>query len=404
MSQVQPYVPSTLVQATDTEHRTRVLPPREEPSSNDANTVIDIGSTVHLQSWFSLSPWRMTSGWMMFAALLSVGLLTNLAESTGTFPWQTLALLLFLVDPLWGGIWRFAWGREVILPLEGQQVNRRFWLPYLLPGSPAARLVGQGAAAKEIGGAFRTRFGHPATQERDHLSDDLMPLLFRIGIPSLLLAFGIAATLGMTAIWMTGVIVLCGTLGWLSRRTLGRPASVLQTCVVVILPWVLTVLIMGGRTETFLINPLRATYSYWLMGFWALHYWGVYWYQTDQYGAKDVSSGGTTASTEPSLASEPSNYEVAEQRDGISNKFSQAFSQRNLSFLSKPAVLPIIAGDLGMIVMLIYLREPLWLALLGPLWLPTWLAYFQGQPLDRQPFWRLLALLLTAIAIGQTPM
>lgn len=72
--------------------------------------------------------------------------------------WRTILLVLVLVDPLWGSIWRLAAGREELLPLQTKVTPHLVWLPYLKPGSPAARLF-------------------------DWNYVRAVPLLFRVGLP-----------------------------------------------------------------------------------------------------------------------------------------------------------------------------------------------------------------------------
>ena len=59
------------------------------------------------------------------------------------------------------------------------------------------------------------------------------------------------------------------------------------------------------------------------------------------------------------------------------------------------------AADLGVALLLITARQPIWLAVLVVLWLPTWLAVYRRQPMTRLNFWWLAALLVSAAAVGQ---
>ena len=56
----------------------------------------------------------------------------------------------------------------------------------------------------------------------------------------------------------------------------------------------------------------------------------------------------------------------------------------------------------GMLSLLLFSQAPLWLAFLILLWLPTWLAIYQGQNLRRLNFIWLAAMLLSAWAVGQS--
>ena len=59
-------------------------------------------------------------------------------------------------------------------------------------------------------------------------------------------------------------------------------------------------------------------------------------------------------------------------------------------------------AEIGIISLLIFIRAPFWLALLIVLWLPTWLAVYYRRPLQRLNFVWLLAMLLSAWALGQS--
>ncbi len=63
----------------------------------------------------------------------------------------------------------------------------------------------------------------------------------------------------------------------------------------------------------------------------------------------------------------------------------------------------VMAGaQAGIAVLLVLARTPLWLAVLGVLWLPTWLAVYRQQPLRRVQIWWLAALLVSSAALGQS--
>jgi hypothetical protein len=59
-------------------------------------------------------------------------------------------------------------------------------------------------------------------------------------------------------------------------------------------------------------------------------------------------------------------------------------------------------SDLGLALLLVVARAPLWLALMSVLWLPTWLLIYQRRPLQRLNFWWLLGMLISALALGQS--
>lgn len=236
--------------------------------------------------------------------------------------WRTIILLLILVDPLWGSIWRLAAGRDELLPLQSRVAQRHVWLPYLKPGSPAARLF-------------------------DWNYVRAVPLLFRVGLPSLCLALVVAAVIDPIAIWLTCVVFLSSVLAWIVRRTLASSANFLHSLVTVALPALLALSVfqpVAGETPW--------TVRLLLLAFWTIHNWG---------------------------------------------------EGRNLRSIADPWGLLLLGiGEMGMISVLLFRQAPLWLAFLILLWLPTWLAIYQGQNLRRLNFIWLAAMLISAWAIGQS--
>ncbi len=59
-------------------------------------------------------------------------------------------------------------------------------------------------------------------------------------------------------------------------------------------------------------------------------------------------------------------------------------------------------ADLGIALLLVFAQLPIWLAVLVVLWLPTWLAVYRRQPMTRLNFWWLAAMLVSAVAAGQS--
>lgn len=275
-------------------------------------------ATLNAQFWLEQFPWRPTAAWAAVAALLATGL----GWQAFSGEWRTIILLLLLVDPIWGSIWRLAAGRDELLPLHTKVTPHPVWLPYLKPESPAARLF-------------------------DWNYVRAVPLLFRVGLPSLLLALVVAAVLDPLAIWLTGAVFLASVLAWIVRRSLNSSANFLHSLVTVALPASLALNhfppAVGGVDQ-----PLYLL----LIAFWTLHNWG---------------------------------------------------EGRNLRSSADPwSLLLLGVAEMGMISVLLFAQAPLWLALLVLLWLPTWLAIYQGQPLRRLTFIWLAALLLSAWAVGQS--
>lgn len=273
-------------------------------------------ATINAQFWLEQLPWRPTAAWTVIAGILAIGI--------GTFSmldWRTVVLVLLLADPLWGSIWRLAAGRDEILPLQRGSTIHRIWLPYLVPSSPAAQLF-DGNYARAL------------------------PLLFRVGLPSLLLASAVAVALTPIALWMTAVVFLISILGWIIRRALHSSTTFLHSVVTVSLPWLLVLTLF----ETTLPDTHWRIHLL-LIALWTLHNWG---------------------------------------------------EGRNLRAVGDSLGLLLLAtAEVGMVSLLIFLRAPFWLALLIILWLPTWLSIYYRRPLEHLNFLWLLAMLLSAWALGQ---
>lgn len=281
----------------------------------DVSDVIASG-LFNAQVWAERSFWRPAAVWAGIAGLLSVG------GSLNAIDWQTLALALLLVDLLWGSIWRLAGGRGQLLPLAPNAARQHFWVPYLRPGSPAARVF-----------------------SGDH--EDLWPLAFRTGVPSVTLALLVAAVLGVEAILLTIAVVTATVIGWTARHMVQGVPAVLSGLVSVGLPWLLVMRQMAPASlEMLWAAPIA------LVMCWVLHHWGALRILAD---SRDVA-----------------------------------------------AMVLLAAGEIGVIVLLIAMQAPLWLGGIVLLFLPTWLMVVQGRPVGRrmQPIW-LLALLLSALAMGQ---
>ena len=282
---------------------------------------LDDSATLNVQTWLARFPWRLTAGWVTLAAFLASGW----PGEPSPLDWPRVVLLLLLVDPLWGAIWRLANGRRDLLLLPGRTMHAG-WLPYLTPGSPAAELLG-------------------------HNTGDTLPVIFRIALPTAVLAILVASTLGMAALVMTLAVILAAALGWISTRRPhgGRRRRVpvfMHSVVTVGLPWLLSLRLLG----------IDAAHEKWpaYMGFvllWTLHNWG----------------------------------------EGRSVRFGS----------DRLGTVALVVADAGLAILLIVLRSPLWLALWVVLALPTWLAAAGYGSQARNSVWWLLALLAGAAALGQ---
>jgi hypothetical protein len=272
---------------------------------------------MNAQFWLGQFPWRPTAAWSVLAAMLATGALFQLVR----LDWQSLALVLLLVDPLWGSIWRLAAGRREMLSLRMQAPISHFWLPYLQPGSAAHKMLGWD-------------------------SSGVMPLLSRVALPSILIAAGLSAILGESALALTSIVILVSILGWISRRSLQQSPVLLQSIITIALPWLLAAHQMTGE----ILSGAWVTSHTVLIGLCTLHHWGE---GRLLRSPADVLGVGLLALSEAS-----------------------------------------------MVVLLIVRQTPLWLVLLVVLWLPAWLLIYQKQSLERVNFWWLLAIFVSAFAIS----
>lgn len=198
------------------------------------------GATVNAQFWLGQHFWRPTAAWAALAAMLAVGVFGNVQA----VDWREVALLLLLVDPLWGSLWRLAGGRDTLLPLHEHEVRRDVWLPYLQPKSPASMLLGLD----------------------DH---GVLHLIYRVVLPTAALALAIAYVLGPAAVWMTAVVLIASGLGWIGRHTAGRPPVGLGSLAAIGLPWWLALNLFGPAQGEAGWGSVAA-----LAGLWTLHSWG----------------------------------------------------------------------------------------------------------------------------------
>lgn len=192
------------------------------------------------QIWIDQAPWRPAALWAVIAGVLAAGL----GSRSAPLDWREVLLLILLADLLWGGIWRLAGGRNALSALPVQNGRSPAWLPYLQPGSPAARLLGAD-------------------------DNDLWIYAARIGVPTALLAVVVAAVLGTPALVLTGVALVVAALGWTMHRSLQRSPNLLAALMAVGLPWLLTLLqLQPAAFQTDAVAPLV------LLGLWTVHHWG----------------------------------------------------------------------------------------------------------------------------------
>lgn len=175
---------------------------------------------------------------------------------------------------------------------------------------------------------------------------DLWPYALRVAVPAVLVALVVAWVLGRPAVLLTGALTLVSALAWTMRRTVGRLPAGMFSLAAIGLPWLLTVLVLAPAW-----SERQWTLQLALILLWVIHSWGE-------------------------LRAD------AREQDWL-----------GLGLMA--------AGEIGICVLLIAAQAPLWLAVLVILFLPTWLAVVRRVSLTRlQALW-LLAMLTSALAIGQ---
>lgn len=326
-----------------------------EPSAHDQfnfrqtawDSPRDVRSIFDAQVWMGRSPWQPAAGWSVVAALLTWVPLTQWFGANSVVDWRLIALLLLLVDPLWGSIWRFSCGRSAVLALHAKTLRRDFWLPYLEQNSSATRLMGGGV---------------------DGLND-VYPLLLRVAVPSTLLALAVAAVLGAAAVGLTCVVVLLTVLAWTSgiaqrerastrsmqtqlRLTqVGYGGHFLQAVIAVALPWGLALLLMNAALDAEVTaGSERVWFSFVLLLLWTLHSWG------------------------------------------------EGRCLQNSADLFGVGLLAV--SNVGIALLLIGLGVPMALGILAIIWFATWYSIYRKTSLGSIQGWWLLATLVSAAAVG----
>lgn len=190
------------------------------------------------------------------------------------------------------------------------------------------------------------RTGSPAARLMGGDHTDVWPFALRMGLPTVVLALAVAGVLGWAAVGFTVVAILIAAIGWTLRRTFGTGSPLLASLVAVGLPWALSLLVLGHveAGQAWLAPAL-------LIGLWVIHQWGA----LRAIGAAQDWAG--------------------------------------LALMAM--------AQLGICLLLIAIRAPIWLALVVLLFLPTWLLLVRQQPLSRMRAVWLGALLVTAVAVGQ---
>lgn len=170
-------------------------------------------SFIALHLWLADTPWRLSGGWLLFAGLIAAA------------GWQTLytalvstLLALVLAEVLWGALW------SQLVPIHAwplHHARRRPRLPYVQPGSPAARLLGWPVPG-------------PAAA------------IARAGLPLLAMAVLLAILVGRTAVLASIGVLLVVLLAMAAQRArLVSLVGWLQALVQVAAPYMLGVALAG---------------------------------------------------------------------------------------------------------------------------------------------------------------
>jgi len=170
---------------------------------------VEYGPLVVMRLWLTRPPLRIGPIWALLAGALASGALT----------WQfqeliRLLVLACLVDLIWGGLWlTLTTPEQGDWAEEGERPRFRPSLPYARPGSPVALLWGEAGN------------DHPLT------------LLWRSGMPALLVMLVISAWLGSKAMLASLLAVVLCLIGWATAWLRGRPDAWAQAALTVGLPW-----------------------------------------------------------------------------------------------------------------------------------------------------------------------
>ena len=188
--------------------------------------------------------------------------------------------------------------------------------------------------------------GSPAARLLGADHTDLWTYAVRIGAPTALLAIVVAAVLGIPALVLTGVALVIATLGWTMRRTLQRRPILLAALMAVGLPWLLTLFQLQAP-----VTGADALAPFALVTLWTVHHWG---------------------------------------------------ELRATAYIHDWLGLALMgATEIALCLLLIVAQTPLWLAPIVLLLLPTWLVVQRRGALKRVRFLWLVAMLLSAAALGQ---
>jgi hypothetical protein len=187
------------------------------------------------------------------------------------------------------------------------------------------------------------RSGSPAARLFGMDGPSILALVYKVALPAIFLALVVSFILDPVAPWLTLALIFVSTAGWLHQQIESIPVRLLFVLATVALPWLLVALVLGEEA--------RLTVQLLLAGLWALHVWG-----SQSYQSEDPKMWGVAA---------------------------------------------LAVAQAGIGLLLIFLQLPIWLIFLALFFLPTWLALYRGEPLERVRFWWVAALLISGLALGQ---
>jgi hypothetical protein len=211
---------------------------------SDAEHPISLGSSIRFQVWRRRGLVR--PAWAALCGALAAGGLSGSVQ-----PWLHLALLAFLVDGIWGGLWSALIVTDWATPLrrwrDWQTGEPAHFLPYAAPDGPAGRLA-------------RT-WGQLRCWWRETQILTLEPTLS--GLLLLLpLALVIAGVLGARPFMAT--LMALALLQFSFLQTGGAPRAVpwMQALFEIALPWVAGHALFGPPTAPSLLLALAFSVTY----------------------------------------------------------------------------------------------------------------------------------------------
>lgn len=261
-------------------------------------------------------------------------------------PWRLTAGWVALAGLLAGGAlqrWQAFDAGEVLL----------LWLLVDLLWGALWRLAGGrttilGLGASPVNGALRLPYmqgNSPAAQLLSLDERNSLPYLVRVALPTLVVNLAVAAALDVPALLCTAALVVVTVGGWILRRTLQTPPLLLHVVALVFLPWLLTLLTLGTRPGS---GDWAAALALGMV--WTLHAW-------------------------------------AEARNAVWQT-------------DRLTVWLMGAAQVGLLLLLVINKTPIWAPIVAILLLPTWLRTLHKQPLTGLSGWWMVAFLVSALALG----